>query len=76
MSSEWEQKASNSQRAEDAKKIKQAYLEAERAVAKVGTLLRTTQAGEYLWALRHKTSISGIRATLSIMRSDVPDYRG
>ncbi len=76
MSSEWEQKASNAQRAEDAKQIKEAYLEAERAVAKVGTLLRTTQAGEYLWARRHKTAISGIKATLLIMRSHVPDYRG
>jgi hypothetical protein len=76
MSSEWEQKALNAQRAEDAKQIKQAYLEAERAVSKVGTLLRTTQAGEYLWANRHKTAVSGIKATLSIMRSDVPDYRG
>ena len=76
MSSKWEQKASNAQRAEDAKRIKEAYLEAERAIAKVGTLLRTTQAGEYLWANRHKAAISGIKATLSIMRSDVPDYQG
>jgi|1048.fasta_scaffold41150_4 hypothetical protein len=66
----------NAQRAEDAKRISEAYLEAERAVAKVGTLLRTTLAGKYMWATRHRTAISGIKATLNIMRKDVPDYRG
>lgn len=71
-----EQKTLNAQRAEDVKRIREAYLEAERAVAKVGTLLRTTVAGEYMWATRHRTAISGIKATLNIMRRDVPDYRG
>lgn len=65
----------NEQRALDAKKIREAYLDAEKAVAKVGTLLRTTYAGQFLWSNRHRTAISGIKATLSIMRSDVPDYR-
>jgi hypothetical protein len=63
------------QRAIDAKEICKAYVEAQEAIAKIGTLLRTTYAGRFLWSNRHRTAISGIKATLCIMRSDVPDYR-
>jgi len=63
------------QRALDAKEICKAYVEAQEAIAKIGTLLRTTYAGRFMWSNRHRTAISGIKATLCIMRSDVPDYR-
>jgi len=61
-------------RAESAARIRAAYDDAIKAVAHVGKLLRTTEAGRYLWADRHKTSVSGVKAMLGVLRDDVPRY--
>ena len=60
------------QRSKDADRIRQAYDEAIKAVARVGYLLRTTEAGRYMWADRHKTAMSGMKATLTICKYAVP----
>ena len=63
-------------RAKDVIEIRHAYTDAEKALRKVGTLLRTTDAGCYLWANRHKTMVSGLSAVLFTLRCDVPIYEG
>lgn len=63
-----------SQRHEDAMEIWRAYHEAEQSLRKVGTLLRTTEAGMYMWSAKHKTAISGLCVCISSLRDDVPSY--
>jgi photosystem II stability/assembly factor-like uncharacterized protein len=63
-------------RAKDVIEIMRAYDDAEKALRKVGTLLRTTDAGCYWWAKRHKQMVSGLSAVLLTLRLDVPFYEG
>ena len=63
-------------RAEDSRKIRLAYLEVEFALLKVGKLLRTTEAGRYAWAAKHRSAVTGLRAVMEKMREDVPRYDG
>lgn len=62
------------QRHKEAVQIAEAYAAADRALAHLGRLLRSTDAGTYLWAAPHKTAVSGIRAVLKALRNDVPNY--
>lgn len=61
-------------RADDVIKIREAYDQAESALRKVGHLLRTTHAGQYLWAGQHKSAIVGLCVVLRKLRDDVPFY--
>jgi len=63
-----------SERRETANQIRRAYWDAEIAVRKIGNLLRTTEAGTYMWSARHKTAISGMAAILRLISLDVPHY--
>lgn len=54
--------------------IREAYYEAERALGRVGKLLRTTQAGHRLWSSQHKTAVSGLRVVIDTLARDVPYY--
>lgn len=51
-----------------------AYRDAEKALREVGTLLRTTYAGQYMWSAKHKTAISGLCVCISALCDDVPHY--
>jgi len=62
------------QRAIDAEQIKQAYRDAEAALSHVSRLLRSTEAGRYMWSAEHKTAISGLKVVVGMLRKDVPDY--
>ena len=57
-----------------AKQIHDAYLSAEKELRKVGRLLRTTEAGKYVWATEHKTAVSGLAICINKLAYDVPDY--
>ena len=63
-----------SQRAQDAIQIDEAYKQVEKSLAKVGRLLRTTEAGKFIWADNHKTAVSGLKAMIKQLRKTVPDY--
>jgi hypothetical protein len=63
-----------SERQEDVIKIMAAYRNAEKSLREVGTLLRTTYAGQYMWSAKHKTAISGLCVCISALCNDVPRY--
>jgi len=63
-----------SERQQTASEIRAAYKDAERALRRVGRLLRTTEAGRYMWSADHKTAVSGICVVLDKLAYDVPDY--
>lgn len=65
----------NDQRAQDSDAIKAAYENADDALRRVGKLLRTTYAGQFMWATEHKTAISGLRVVVQRLRRDVPQYK-
>ena len=58
----------------EADMIREAYEAADKALIKIGRLLRTTHAGEFMWSADHKTAISGLRVIVSKLRDDVPYY--
>ena len=62
------------QRADDVEKIEQAYLKVETALKEVGYLLRTTEAGKYMWSSDHKAALTGLRVLVAQLRRDVPAY--
>ena len=62
------------ERQRTATEIRAAYLEAEKALRRVGRLLRTTEAGRYMWSAKHKTAVSGLCAMIDTLAYDVPDY--
>jgi hypothetical protein len=62
-------------RAESADEIRQAYRDARAALQQVGKLLRTTEAGRYMWSARHKTIVSGLVANMGVLERDVPCYQ-
>ena len=62
------------ERQQTAQEIRAAYLDAEKALRHVGRLLRTTEAGRYLWSAKHKTAVSGLCAMVYTLAYDVPDY--
>ena len=55
----------------NAQNIKKAYEDAEKALAKVGKLLRKTHYG---WATGPATMITGMKTTLYMLRFEVPYY--
>ena len=59
---------------EETDAIRASYERVERALKASGKLLRTTVAGNYMWAARHNTALSGLRATMEIIKQDVPYY--
>ena len=63
-----------SKRQETASEIRAAYKYAEKALRRVGRLLRTTEAGRYMWSSEHKTAVSGLCVMLDKLAYDVPDY--
>lgn len=63
-------------RTEDVRQIRLAYLDVEIALRKVGTLLRTTDAGKYMWASDHRSAVTGLRVVTEKLREDVPRYDG
>jgi hypothetical protein len=65
-----------SERHKTAGEIRAAYKDAEKALRRVGRLLRTTEAGSYLWATEHKTAVSGLCVVLTKLEQDVPYYEG
>ena len=62
------------QRSKDMVKINVAYSEVEDALRHAGKLLRTTHAGEYMWASDHKTAITGLRIVMEQLRRNLPHY--
>ena len=62
------------ERQRTASEIRAAYKDAERALRRVGRLLRTTEAGRYMWSQHHKTAVSGICVVLDKLAYDVPNY--
>ena len=65
-----------SQRAIDANEICAAYEAVEHELRRVGKLLRTTEAGKYLWSRDHKAAVTGLRVIVEQLRRDVPSYDG
>lgn len=63
-------------RTEDVRQIRLAYLDVEIALRKVGKLLRTTDAGKYMWASDHRSAVTGLRVVTEKLREDVPRYDG
>jgi hypothetical protein len=61
-------------RIEGAIQITSAYEHAIKSVAEIGRLLRTTEAGKFMWGNDHKTAISGIKIILTKLKEDVPSY--
>lgn len=61
-------------RAQESLAIKKKYEDAIEALRQVGYLLRKTEAGRFIWAGNHKTAIAGLKATLRILKNDVPTY--
>ena len=53
-----------------------AYTEVEKALRRVGKLLRTTEAGKYMWAADHRSAVTGVRVVIEKLRKDVPRYDG
>ncbi len=64
------------QRAVDADTIMASYNKVEESLRVVGKLLRTTEAGKYMWANDHKSAVTGLRIVVEKLRHDVPRYRG
>ena len=62
------------QRAVDAIAIESAYEAAESSLERVLELLRTTEAGRFMWAENHKDALSGIVTIVHMLRCDVPNY--
>lgn len=62
------------QRAADARQIEEAYESVERALSRVGKLLRTTDAGRFMWSREHKTAVAGLKIIVNRLRRDVPNY--
>lgn len=62
------------QRALDSIEIKKAYKTVEGALRAVGKLLRTTEAGKYMWASDHKNAVTGLRVAIEKLRHNVPRY--
>ena len=60
----------------DVAKIKEAYSAAEDSLQRVSWLLKHTSAGKFGWARDHRSAVTGLRATLRILRDDVPLYDG
>lgn len=60
----------------DAERIKQAYENVDIGLGEVGRLLRTTQAGQYMWSAEHKTIVMGMRAMIRKLQHSVPSYDG
>lgn len=58
----------------DVEAIEKAYSEVEAALSKVGKLLRTTEAGKFMWANDHKSAVTGLRIVVEKLRADVPSY--
>jgi len=63
-------------RARDARQIKDAYQSVEAALSRVGRLLRTTEAGKFMWSSDHKSAVTGLKVVVAKLRWDVPDYDG
>ena len=63
-----------SERQQAAREIRVAYKDAEKTLRRVGRLLRTTEAGRYMWSAEHKTAVSGLCVMLDKLAYDVPDY--
>lgn len=63
-------------RPEDSRKIQAAYADVERALRRVGKLLRTTYAGKFMWSSDHKAAVSGLRVVVEKLRYSVPRYEG
>lgn len=61
-------------RAEEAHRIRSAYDDVEASLRRLGKLLRTTHAGEFLWSASHKTAISGLCVVIRALHGDVPYY--
>jgi len=66
--------AHNAQRKADAVKIRESYLLAEDALRECGRLLRTTEAGRYMWSADHKSAMTGLRVMVEALRYRIPDY--
>lgn len=62
------------QRAIDGKEIREAYRTVEESLRAVGKLLRTTEAGHYMWASDHKSVVTGLRIVIEKLQHDVPRY--
>jgi len=62
------------QRAADARQIEEAYESVERALSQVGKLLRTTEAGRFMWSSEHKSAVTGLKVIVEKLRRDVPNY--
>ena len=58
----------------ESSKIINAYGDVEMALQSVGRLLRTTEAGKFMWSAEHKTAIAGLKVIVRQLRSDVPRY--
>jgi hypothetical protein len=64
----------NRTRKREAQEICNAYEVVARELAHVGKLLRTTEAGKYLWSTEHKSAVTGLRTLVEMLRLDVPLY--
>lgn len=62
------------QRVVDVIKIKRAYDEVGESLRIVGKLLRTTEAGKYMWSSDHKSAVTGLRIIVETLRREVPSY--
>jgi hypothetical protein len=58
----------------DVQAIEKAYSEVEAALSNVGKLLRTTEAGKFMWASDHKSAVTGLRIVVEKLRGNVPSY--
>ena len=58
----------------DVEAIEKAYSEVEIALSNVGKLLRTPEAGKFMWASDHKSAVTGLRIVVEKLRADVPSY--
>lgn len=61
-------------RQRDASQIIAAYGNVELALRQVGRLLRTLEAGKYMWACDHKSAATGLRIAVEALRRSVPRY--
>jgi hypothetical protein len=55
-------------------RIESAYKEVIRALSHAGLLLRTTEAGKFMWSSEHKTIITGLKGIVEKLYCDLPDY--
>jgi hypothetical protein len=63
-------------RKQSSKEIRIAYSRAEKDLAYIGKLLRTTEAGKYMWSARHKSAVTGLKQIIDLLKYDVPTYDG